>query len=434
VGIRGKLGTVGSGPVVHQFRSRYRLHHLEPRSRISLINFPVTPVTGSRGNGAEDSADGNFRNPRLLWPRAKTRDWDMYRRIRALFQLNLAMRAALLLCVVLCGAKVASARDEVLRWTHPDTASIQAFEALVGTQQGNYVQVFDLGLPQADGQGVMSNSIEVGDNENVYIAIRAIGLTGLASPASNERLRAAPSGGTTPPPGEAGATLPPTDPAAITHIDFATAPISDWLDTQAGNSMIEDSSLFSIASFSGESSLSTQSEATNIHSHFVGSPNIWSNVVIRGRMAASSANSGIGVTAYSQYPSSDTYYRLRSSGASTFEISSHPDGGFACAGADTGVSPKAGVWYEFEWSIENLSAGNRIEARVWLQGDARPSSAQAECLDTTAGRPLAGAIGVWSMGTGQKYWDDFEIVTLSGAGAVGEPPAPPILIDVVPAQ
>lgn len=361
-----------------------------------------------------------------------TRDWVMHRRTRALFQLNLATRTVFLLCVVLCGARVASARTEVLRWTHPDTASIRSFEALVGFQQGNYVQVFDLGFPQPDGQGVMSGSLVVGDNDDLYIAIRAIGLTGLASAASNERLRIAPSGGTAPPPDDGGTSLPPADPNLITRIDFANAPIANWFHTQAGNSMIEDSSLFSIASFSGDSSLSTQSVATNIHSHFVGSGNTWSNVVIRGRMAVSSASSGIGVTAYSQYPTSDTYYRLRRYGNSTFELSAHPDGGFACATSDTGVLPVPGVWYEFEWSIENLTTGNLVRARIWKQGDARPAAAQAECLDPTTSRPLAGTIGVWSMGAGQKYWDDFEIFNLSGSGVGREPPAPPILIDVVP--
>ena len=83
-------------------------------------------------------------------------------------------------------------------------------------------------------------------------------------------------------------------------------------------------------------------------------------------------------------------------------------------------------------TIVNEGTGNRMTATVWKQGDPKPSSPQANCVDTASNRPLSGTVGVWSGGTGAKYWDDLEVVAISGPPAPTGPPDPPILLSVEP--
>lgn len=338
--------------------------------------------------------------------------------------------------VLVCGAaRVSEARVEILRWTHPNVAEIQRFEAQVGLQSGVYTETIDLGKPQADAEGIYSNSIDVGDQDSVFIVLVGIGTTGLSSMVSNEIQRSGSSTGGADT-GSAGGSV--TDPAGVNRFEFSEISAdSDWLDTRSGNSMIEDDSLFTVVNVSGNPALSTSSPDQNIHSHLRGSSNYRSNVRIRGRMSIDTNTAGVGVTAYSQYPTSDIYYRLRRTEGNTFELAAHTTNTLTCSSSDTGVLPEVGSWYEFELTIENLPDRNRIRASVWKQGSQQPAVPQAECFDFAPTRPLGGTVGVWSMSSGQKFWDDLEIMPLSGSGLEGgslTPPTPPILIDVVPVQ
>ena len=352
------------------------------------------------------------------------------------------------LSALLLVAGVASAREEVLRWTHPDASGLARFQALVGSSPGNYGAPISLGLPQPDAQGVYSASISVADDANVYVAMQAVDSAGVASFPSNERYRPSP---TAPPPdGGSGGTSDisptptslaqgvqiPADPNATLRFDFNSGTASNWLDTESDNSMTANDTLFTVGSVGNDPALRTTSTATNIHSHFVGSPNNLNNLVYTGRMATDDSGGGVGVTAYSQYPTADIYYRLRSERAGNpFVLAGHPHN---CSGNDnTGVVLRENTWYEFELSITNESVGTRISAKVWKQGDSKPSSAQAECVDSSPSRNLLGTIGVWSMRSGGKYWDDLQVVTAagdgSGSGSSG-PIAPPRLIEVIPLE
>ncbi len=358
-----------------------------------------------------------------------------YRRSRSTIVIGtlLAMPMAL-------AANLASARTEIVRWTHPNVGAIARFEVLVGTSSRNYGAPVSVGLPQADALGVFSASVDVADGADVFLAIRAVDTSGRVSLPSNERFRPAPAVSPPPPPPSspaptpgvsAGSVIPP-DPNAVVRFDFDSGSAPNWLDTRANNSMLVDDSLFTVVSVGGNPALSTRSGSLNIHSHFVGSPSGLKNLILTGRLAIETAGGGAGVTAYSQYPSSDTYYRLRTNGGNyTFELAGHPHSTFDCRGTtDTGVVAEVGSWYEFELTIANEGAANRISASVWKQGSPRPTTPQAECLDSTANRPLSGTIGVWSGGTGAKYWDDLEVVPISGTAAPTGPPLPPVLLNV----
>jgi hypothetical protein len=339
------------------------------------------------------------------------------------------------LCVLF--ATSASARDESLRWTHPNPAEVVRFEALYRTSSQSYGNAITLGLPQPDAQGVYSGSITVPDTQDVYVAVRAVNAAGEASFLSNERFRpSAASGGEDPPPPPdpnadlATGTEIPAQAGALLRFDFDSGSAPNWHDTEATNSLVQNDGLFSVVDVGDNPALSTTSTSTNIHSHFVGSPSNLSNVRITGRMATDMADGGFGITAYSQYPSADVYYRLRTKGGGArFELAGHPAA--PCNGnLDTGVTPQPNVWYEFEFSVTNESEGNRVSASIWKQGDPKPSQPQAECVDSTSNRPLAGTVGVWSMGVGGKFWDDLEVSPVSGATLPSGPPAPPLLLGI----
>ena len=103
--------------------------------------------------------------------------------------------------------------------------------------------------------------------------------------------------------------------------------IDQWLDTAAENSMAENDSLFEVFDVGGEKAFGTTSTATNIHSHYVGAGSAgFADYQYSGRMMMASSYSGIGITFFSDYPITDTYYRLRSNNNSNFHIAPHPHG------------------------------------------------------------------------------------------------------------
>jgi hypothetical protein len=95
-------------------------------------------------------------------------------------------------------AGVAEARTEILRWTHPEAGEVVSWEANIGSSQGSYDQVIPLTNPQRGSDGVFQASIEVADDADVFVTVRAIGEEGQRSPRSNERARSAGASG--PPP------------------------------------------------------------------------------------------------------------------------------------------------------------------------------------------------------------------------------------------
>ncbi len=187
-----------------------------------------------------------------------------------------------------------------------------------------------------------------------------------------------------------------------------------WLDTGPNNSLFEDDA-FAVASIGSDTVFATASADANIHSHYVGpGADGWSSYEFTGRMRMSYANSGIGVTFYSDYPNSDTYYRLRRanfSGGTAFHITRHPDGTENFTGtANTGVVPAANVWYRFRIAVESGEDATTIRVKVWPDGSAEPAEWQVDCAEAGPSRLTAGTVGVWSYSVGEKAWDDLAVV------------------------
>jgi hypothetical protein len=187
----------------------------------------------------------------------------------------------------------------------------------------------------------------------------------------------------------------------------------DWLDTAAGNSMVEDDSLFQVYDLSGNMVFGTQSTATNIHSHYVGTGSAsLSGYRYTGRMLISAAPGGIGVTFHSLYPNSDDYYRLRRYRDNSFHFSPH--GTSLMGDTDTGVVPVANTWYWFIVEVEDTGTQTEVRAKVWADDSSgEPGDWQVDAYDASASRITAGTFGVWSYYIGEKYWDDFEVTHLT---------------------
>lgn len=335
---------------------------------------------------------------------------------------------ALGLAWLVLGAMPAQARQEVLRWTHPDASAVQRFEALVGSSSGVYGAPVNLAKPVPDGSGIYQGTITVGDTADVYVVVRAVGTTGEVSANSGERFRAAPAGS-----GGGAGSAPSFDFEGVA----AGSVVPGWTDTGANYALTADDSLFGISA-GALGSFSTSSTASHIHSHMANpAPTQSQNYRLRGRMSLGSSSGGLGVTVYSRYPSADAYYRLGSAPGGTFTLSARH--GLSCALSNSGYTPAPGGSYAFDIAIQTLSDRNRIHAKVWTRGGTEPTTPQIVCDDTNAARPTRGTFGTWATGSGSKSWDDFQLTPLSGSlsapPVVGEgPPAPPVLIDIVPVQ
>ena len=187
-----------------------------------------------------------------------------------------------------------------------------------------------------------------------------------------------------------------------------------WMDTGANNSLVEDDSLFKVYDVGGQKAFGTASSLTNIHSHYVAAAYDATNgFIFAGRLRMSAANSGIGMTFLSDYPNSDTYHRLRSYNNSSLHLSPHPHGTTVAGDTDSEVIPTANTWYMFK--IEVIDTGSRTEIRaiIWAEDTTEPADWQIDAYDDSPTRPTVGAIGVWSMGPGSKYWDDLAVLPLT---------------------
>ena len=114
------------------------------------------------------------------------------------------------------------------------------------------------------------------------------------------------------------------------------------------------------------------------------------------------------MTFLSDYPNTDTYYRLRRYSGNAFHISPHGTG-ISGGVTNTGVVPSAGLWYAFLIEVEDTGTETQIRAKVWESTTTEPAAWQVDCYDSGAGRLTAGTVGVWSMGSGGKYWDDLMV-------------------------
>lgn len=210
-----------------------------------------------------------------------------------------------------------------------------------------------------------------------------------------------------------------------------------WLDTGASNSLeVADFMAYQEAVSEDTYGNDIQSEAIlgkNLHSHYLGNQSHrWQNYQLTGKLMIDDARGSVGVTFYSDYPNSDSYYRLRRyirpDDASTrfFHLSPHPDlknespqlycqtrDGFPAQYVTT-VDPKANVWYQFRITVRNHDQATEIRVRIWEEGQAE--GPELICFDNTNKRRSGGTVGIWTLGNegrlydyGKKYFNDFVV-------------------------
>ena len=84
-----------------------------------------------------------------------------------------------------------------------------------------------------------------------------------------------------------------------------------------------------------------------------------------GRMYITDSGGGVGVTFYSDYPNTDTYYRLRrfgTTGNASFHLNSH--GADVEGTHDTGVIPTINTWYRFIVEVEGVGTSIAIRQNI----------------------------------------------------------------------
>jgi hypothetical protein len=333
----------------------------------------------------------------------------------------------------------------------------------IGQAPGDYTVDFDLGNPPVSGaDGTIVYALDLEDSTDLFAALRAYDGAGESSDFSNEiqisavvppepepeplpepepepepepvpplpNPEPAPTPDPQPEPDPEPAAEPDGNvPAVLFFEDFegyaAGQDPNAWLDTSGNNSMNEAPNLFAVEPIpDGGQGLVTNSTDTNIHSHYATTDSDqWWGYEYFGQMRFSDDSSGIGVTVLSDYPNSDSYLRLRRYGDQPgFALSPHSSSSLdVCQGeTQSGVVAVPNVWYRFRFRTEDENGATRVLARVWDAREQEPGSWQIDCLwsawPSAAGRP-----GVWSMGGGQKMWDELGAVEV----ASGEPALPP---------
>lgn len=88
--------------------------------------------------------------------------------------------------------------EKTVRWTHPAPETVAEFIVHVGNESRKYNRKYRVGVPVPNASGVFESSIEIPDGGKSFIAVSAVGFTGLRSRFSNERkvrTDASPGGG-----------------------------------------------------------------------------------------------------------------------------------------------------------------------------------------------------------------------------------------------
>jgi hypothetical protein len=195
--------------------------------------------------------------------------------------------------------------------------------------------------------------------------------------------------------------LSASDEVEVQVVGAGSASPVTWVDTRANNSLAVDDRLFTVATFDGDSLITTASTETNIHSHALGGESEGA-LSLRGSFRGDDARSGFGVTFLSDYPNSDRYYRLRRYADLGLHIAPH--GTTVRGDIESGVIPRAGVWYDYAIEVAVRSDRTEIRARVWDTGSPEPATWQIDAVDDSSTRIVTGRVGCWSMGPGRKLW------------------------------
>lgn len=183
---------------------------------------------------------------------------------------------------------------------------------------------------------------------------------------------------------------------------------ADWLETYKNNSLTPSAEHFEVRDDgTGNHVLEAYDAGSNYHIHWTGTGyKLISAYRITGRIMMLS-DTGSGITFFSDYPDSDSYYRIRRYiNSPTYHISPHgattgPNSGTT----DSGFSPSIGTWHYFKIEVEDTGSETQIRAKFWNEGNGEPGAWQINASDSTTGRYTAGTFGLWGY-KGETQYDD----------------------------
>lgn len=306
----------------------------------------------------------------------------------------------------------ASARPEVVTWSHDQPCDVDGFELRVVPSAGSPAQIIDVGRPRQAG-GHFSYVLDLGDEEDVSICVAAH-RGGLMSECSNS-LNLAPS--------TVGTNRSVPAPGEDNHMwceDFNRGTSPGWMHTGPGSSLAPAPNLFSVQNVGGENyALWTSAEQPDIHSHFLATDvdgiqsQLWSAYEYSGQMRFGDDDGGVGVTLYSRFAFETGYYRLGREAQGSFEVTRpQQDPSFRCDPPEAVPSAVPNTWFTFRVRVQDEGIHTTVETKVWRADEREPEGFQLTCTDSGSGRQPSGAIGVWSAGVGQKWWDNLSVSRL----------------------
>ena len=326
--------------------------------------------------------------------------------------------------LLLAFAAPASARIEVVSWSHVEPCSVESFELRYGDSPGALDTVVDVGRPRQAG-GHFSYELEIPDNEPTWVCVAAVRGDETSDCSTAIELEASLEDETRSEPA-------PDEVQRSWCEDFSAGALSSgWVSTDAGLEVAEPG-LFRVDRVQDlDTTLVTTQPRDGAHSHFVSADDRgvwgaqWSAYEFSGQMLFGNLAGGVGVTLYSRYPSATAYYRLgREPYGTAFRVDRDRSGpGFKCEPATLPIAPSAQQWYAFRIQADDEGDLTAIRAKVWPADRREPDGFQVICEDRMD-RPLSGAIGVWAAGAGAKAWDSLHVSALSATSADERPGRP----------
>ncbi|MEZ4703004.1 MAG: LamG-like jellyroll fold domain-containing protein, partial [Rhodothermales bacterium] len=212
----------------------------------------------------------------------------------------------------------------------------------------------------------------------------------------------------------------------------AGEPPSGWIGTGDRVLFGQPADLFQTVVLRDNQVLRTVSSQFNIHAHYRGAGDFatWNAYEFSGRIWFGDADSGAGLTFFSQYPEADAYYRLRRiKEKKRFHLASHPAGRISEGEqSEIPIDTRPDTWYRFRIQAIHVPDHPRqfdghgatvLRIRMWEDGTTEPDTFAIDAIDFSD--PLThGTIGLWAGDVGEKMLDDVRVVALDpAAGTAG---------------
>jgi len=157
----------------------------------------------------------------------------------------------------------------------------------------------------------------------------------------------------------------------------------------------------------------------------IGGPLAWSGYEVTCDAWIDEEDAGVGLSLHSRYVlGEDRSVELSRDGSrwaqgGDFGLFEH---GSALKGrAHTGVIPEPGRWYRLKVRTEVKPDRLLVRAKVWPAGQGEPARWQAEGVDLTPTRAIAGTVGLWASGGGTTAYRNLRVVDAAGRVLLDEP-------------